>query len=192
MSITEDIVELAAIETLEELGWSYLHGSVIAPDGIAPERRSFGDVILTGRLEAAIARINPDAPEAARDEAMRRVLTGELPSLVEENRRIHKLLTEGVNVEFRGGDGKSAITKIWLIDLRNPNANDWLAVNQFVVVENRTKRRPDVVLFVNGLPLAVLELKNAASQNATIADAYNQLQTYLHQTPVCSTPTRYW
>ncbi|MFB9223374.1 type I restriction endonuclease subunit R [Paracoccus cavernae] len=183
MSITEDIVELAAIETLEELGWSYLHGSVIAPDGIAPERRSFGDVILTGRLEAAIARINPDAPEAARDEAMRRVLTGELPSLVEENRRIHKLLTEGVNVEFRGGDGKSAITKIWLIDLRNPNANDWLAVNQFVVVENRTKRRPDVVLFVNGLPLAVLELKNAASQNATIADAYNQLQTYLHQTP---------
>ncbi|MGB3415607.1 MAG: type I restriction endonuclease subunit R [Mesorhizobium sp.] len=183
MSITEDIVELAAIETLQELGWSYLHGSVIAPDGIAPERRSFGDVILTGRLEAWIARINPDAPEAARDEAMRRVLTGELPSLVEENRRIHKLLTEGVDVEYRGDNGKTAATKIRLIDLDRPDANDWLAVNQFVVVQNRTTRRPDLVLFVNGLPLAVLELKNAAAQNATIADAYNQLQTYLHQIP---------
>lgn len=183
MSITEDIVELAALETLQELGWSYLHGSVIAPDGSAPERRSFGDVVLVRRLEAAVARINPDAPEAARNEAMRRVLTGELPSLVEENRRIHKLLTEGVDVEFRGDDGKAASTKIWLIDLGNPDANDWLSVNQLVVVENRTNRRADVVLFVNGLPLAVLELKNAASQNATIADAFNQLQTYLHQIP---------
>lgn len=183
MTITEDIVELAAIETLQELGWSYLHGSVIAPDGSAPERRSFGDVMLIGRLEAAIARINPDAPEAARAEAMRRVLTGELPDLVEENRRIHKLLTEGVDVEYRADSGKTAATKIWLIDLEHADANDWLAVNQFVVVQNRANRRPDLVLFVNGLPLAVLELKNAAAQNATIADAYNQLQTYLHQIP---------
>lgn len=183
MTITEDIVELAAIETLQELGWSYLHGSVIAPDGSAPERRSFGDVILIGRLETAIARINPDAAEAARAEAMRRVLTGELPDLVEENRRIHKLLTEGVDVEYRADSGKTAATKIWLIDLDRPDANDWLAVNQFVVVQNRANRRPDLVLFVNGLPLAVLELKNAAAQNATIADAYNQLQTYLHQIP---------
>jgi len=183
MSITEDIVELAALETLQELGWTYLHGSVIAPDGVAPERRSFGDVILIGRLEAAIARLNEDAPDAARNEAMRRVLTGELPSLVEENRRIHKLLTEGVDVEYRSEKGQSASTKIWLIDLDRPDANDWLAVNQFTVVENRANRRPDVVLFVNGLPLAVLELKNAASKNATLTDAYNQLQTYLHQIP---------
>ncbi|MCW1382876.1 type I restriction endonuclease subunit R [Novosphingobium sp. KCTC 2891] len=183
MTITEDIVELAAIETLQELGWSYLHGSVIAPDGSAPERRSFGDVVLTGRLEAAIARINPDVPDAARSEALRRILTGELPDLVEENRRIHKLLTEGVDVEYRADNGKTAATKIWLIDLDRPDANDWLAVNQFVVVQNRANRRPDLVLFVNGLPLAVLELKNAAAQNATIADAYNQLQTYQHQIP---------
>lgn len=183
MSISEDIVELAALATLQELGWSYLHGSVIAPDGIAPERRSFGDVILVGRLEAAIARLNEDAPEQARSEAMRRVLTGELPSLVEENRRIHKLLTEGVDVEYRGDKGQTFSTKIWLIDLDRPDANDWLAVNQFAVVENRANRRPDVVLFVNGLPLAVLELKNAASKNATLTDAYNQLQTYLHQIP---------
>lgn len=183
MSITENIVELAALETLQELGWTYLHGSILAPDGVAPERRSNSDVILVGRLEAAIARLNPDAPEPARNEALRRVLTGELPSLVEENRRIHKLLTEGVDVEFRNDRGQTAATKIWLIDLDRPDANDWLAVNQFAVVENRANRRPDVVLFVNGLPLAVLELKNAASQNATLSDAYNQLQTYLHQIP---------
>lgn len=183
MSISEDIVELAALETLQELGWSYLHGSILAPDGVAPERRSNSDVILVGRLEAAIARLNPDTPEPARNEALRRVLTGELPSLVEENRRIHKLLTEGVDVEFRNDRGQTAATKIWLIDLDRPDANDWLAVNQFAVVENRANRRPDVVLFVNGLPLAVLELKNAASQNATLSDAYNQLQTYLHQIP---------
>lgn len=183
MSISEDIVELAALETLQELGWSYLHGSIVAPDGVAPERRSNSDVILVGRLEAAIARLNSDAPEPARNEALRRVLTGELPSLVEENRRIHKLLTEGVDVEFRNNRGQTAATKIWLIDLDRPDVNDWLAVNQFAVVESRANRRPDVVLFVNGLPLAVLELKNAASQNATLSDAYNQLQTYLHQIP---------
>ena len=183
MSITEDIIELAAIETLQELGWSYLHGTVIAPDGAAPERRSFGDVILIGRLEAAIARINPDAPDAARGEALRRVLTGELPSLVEENRRIHKLLTDGVDVEYRGDNGQTTSTKIWLIDFDHMEANDWLTVNQFVVVQNRANRRPDLVLFVNGLPLAVLELKNAGSQNATLAGAYNQLQTYLHEIP---------
>lgn len=183
MSITENVVELAALETLQELGWSCLQGSVIAPDGSAPERRSFGDVILVGRLEAAVARINADAPEAARNEAIRRVLTGELPSLVEENRRIHKLLTEGVDVEYRADNGKTAATKIWLVDLERTDVNDWLAVNQFVVVQNRANRRPDLALFVNGLPLAVLELKNAAAHNATIADAYNQLQTYLHQIP---------
>ncbi|MBB3033073.1 type I restriction endonuclease subunit R [Alteriqipengyuania lutimaris] len=183
MSITEDIVEQAAVETLQELGWAYCHGSVIAPDGSAPERRSFGDVILTGRLEAAIARINPDTPEPARAEALRRVLTGELPSLVEENRRIHRLLTDGIDVEYRSESGATATTKVWLIDFLRPDANDWLAVNQFVVVQNRANRRPDLVLFVNGLPLAVLELKNAAAQNATITDAYNQLQTYLQQIP---------
>jgi type I restriction enzyme R subunit len=183
MSITENIVELAALETLQELGWSYLHGSVIAPDGLAPERRSFGDVILVGRLEAAIARLNADAPEQARNEAMRRVLTGELPSLVEENRRIHRLLTEGVDVEYRSDRGQTASTKIWLIDLDRPDANDWLAVNQFTVVENRANRRMDVVLFVNGLPLVVLELKNAASERATLANAYSQLETYRKEVP---------
>ena len=183
MSITEDIVELAAIETLQELGWTYVHGSVIAPDGASPERRSFGDVILATRLESAIARINPDASEAARGEALRKVLRGDFPDLIEENRRFHKLLIEGIDVEYRSDNGQIAATKIWLIDFECPEGNDWLAVNQFVVVQNRVNRRPDLVLFVNGIPLAVLELKNAAAQTATVFDAYNQLQTYLKQIP---------
>lgn len=183
MSFTEDIVEQAALETLQELGWAYLPGPVLAPDGIAPERRSNSDVILIGRLEAAIAKLNPDAPEQAQSEALRKLVSGELSDLVEENRRVHRMLTEGVDVEFRDDRGQPASTKIWLIDLDRPEANDWLAVNQFNVVENRANRRPDVVLFVNGLPLAVLELKNAAAENATIEDAFNQLQTYKTQIP---------
>lgn len=183
MSITEDIVEQAALETLQELGWAYLPGPVLAPDGVAPERRSNGDVILIGRLEAAIAALNPDTPEQARNEALRKLVSGELPDLIEENRRVHRMLTEGVDVEFRDDQGQPASTKIWLIDLDRPEANDWLAVNQFTVVENRANRRPDIVLFVNGLPLAVLELKNAAAENATLEDAFNQLQTYKHQIP---------
>lgn len=183
MSITEDIVEQAALETLQELGWAYLPGSVLAPDGITPERRSNSDVILIGRLEAAIAKLNPDAPEQAQSEVLRKLVSGELSGLIEENRRVHRMLTEGVDVEFRDDSGQPASTKIWLIDLDRPEANDWLAVNQFTVVESRANRRPDVVLFVNGLPLAVLELKNAAAENATIEDAFNQLQTYKAQIP---------
>lgn len=183
MSITEDIVEQAALETLQELGWAYLPGSVLAPEGITPERRSYGDVILIGRLEAAIAKLNPDAPEQAQSEALRKLVSGELSDLIEENRRVHRLLTEGVDVEFRDDGGQPASTKIWLIDLDRPEANDWLAVNQFTVVENRANRRADIVLFVNGLPLAVLELKNAAAENATLEDAFNQLQTYKAQLP---------
>lgn len=183
MSITEDIVEQAALETLQELGWANLPGPVLAPDGIAPERRSNSDVILIGRLEAAIAKLNPDAPEQAQSEALRKLVSGELSDLIEENRRVHRMLTEGVDVEFRDDGGQPASTKIWLIDLDRPEANDWLAVNQFTVVENRANRRPDVVLFVNGLPLAVLELKNAAAENATLEDAFNQLQTYKAQIP---------
>lgn len=183
MSITEDIVEQAALETLQELGWAYLPGPVLAPDGITPERRSNSDVILIGRLEAAIAKLNPDAPEQAQSEALRKLVSGELSDLIEENRRVHRMLTDGVDVEFRDDSGQPASTKIWLIDLDRPEANDWLAINQFTVVENRANRRPDVVLFVNGLPLAVLELKNAAAENATIEDAFNQLQTYKAQIP---------
>jgi type I restriction enzyme R subunit len=180
---SEDIVEYAGIETLKELGWLHLPGPSIAPDGPAPQRQSFSDVVLLKRLERAVAQLNPTLPESARDEAIRRLLTSETGSLVEENRRIHRLITDGVDVEYRNALGRIVGDKVWLIDLDNADANDWLAVNQFTVVEGRNNRRPDLVLFVNGLPLAVLELKNAAAENATIADAYHQLQTYIDQIP---------
>ena len=181
--VSEDTVEQAGIETLKELGWLHLHGSVIAPDGPAPQRLSFSDVILVPLLEQAIAALNPAMPEAARAEALRRVIGSESGSLVEENRRLHGLITGGVDVEYRAADGRIAGDKVWLIDFDDPNANDWLCVNQFTVVEGRRNRRADVVLFVNGLPLAVLELKNAAAEHATIDDAFRQLETYKAQIP---------
>ena len=180
---SEDVVEQAALAILQDLGWEYLHGTVIAPDGVAAERQAFSDVILLPRLEKAVADLNPTLPETARQDAIRRLLTSETGSLVEENRRIHRLLTDGVPVEYRNADGRVVGDKVWLLDLEHVEANSWLAVNQFTVVEGSQNRRPDVVLFVNGLPLAVLELKNAAAENATLADAFNQLQTYLAQIP---------
>jgi type I restriction enzyme R subunit len=180
---SEDVVEQAALAILQDLGWEYLHGTVIAPDGVAAERQAFSDVILLPRLEKAVADLNPTLPETARQDAIRRLLTSETGSLVEENRRIHRLLTDGVPVEYRTADGRVVGDKVWLLDLEHVEANNWLAVNQFTVVEGSQNRRPDVVLFVNGLPLAVLELKNAAAENATLADAFNQLQTYLAQIP---------
>ncbi len=180
---SEDIVEHAGIEVLKELGWFHLHGSSIAPDGPAPQRPSYSDVILLPRLERALEDLNPDVPEAARLEAMRQLLTSQTPSLVEENRRIHRLLTDGLSVEYRASDGRITSTKVWFIDLSDPDANDWLVVNQFTVVEAGQNRRADVVLFVNGLPLAVLELKNAAAEKASTAGAFNQLETYKKRVP---------
>jgi len=180
---SENIVEQAGIEILKDLGWLHLHGTSIAPDGPAPQRLAFSDVVLLPRLETALAKLNPDVPEAARNEAIRQLLSSETGSLVEENRRIHRLLTDGVGVQHRAADGRIVSEKVWLIDFAHPDANDWLAVNQFTVVEGSWNRRPDLVLFVNGLPLAVLELKNAAAENATTTDAFNQLQTYMAQVP---------
>lgn len=180
---SEDIVEHAGIEILKELGWNYFHGTSVAPDGPAPQRQSFSETILLKRLERALETLNPGVPEPARNEAIRRLLTSETPSLVEENRRLHRMLTDGVDVEYRATDGRIVSEKVWLIDFADVCANDWVAINQFTVVEGRFNRRPDVVLFVNGLPLAVLELKNAAAENATIGDAFNQLQTYIEQVP---------
>ncbi len=180
---SEDVVEHAGIEILKDLGWNHLHGVSIAPDGPAPQRQSFSEPLLIKRLSTALERLNPTVPEGARDEAIRQLVTSETPSLVEENRRIHRMIANGVDVEYRAADGRIVGAKVWLVDLSDPDANDWLVVNQFTLIEGRNNRRPDLVLFVNGLPLAVIELKNAATENATIADAYHQLQTYRQQIP---------
>lgn len=183
MSFTEDLIEQVALGILQELGWRYEDPVLIAPDGSQKRRVSNGDVVLGGLLEEAAKRLNPDIPEEALNAALKQVQITETPSLIEENRRIHRLLVDGVDVEYRRPDGSIKGDKVRLIDFATPANNDFMVTNQFTVVEGSHNRRPDVVAFVNGLPLVVIELKNAASETATIEDAFNQLQTYKTQIP---------
>ena len=183
MSFTEDLVEQVALGTLQEIGWRYEDQVLIAPDGPEKRRVSNGDVVLDGLLEEAARRLNPGIPDEALENALRQVQINETPSLIEENRRIHRLLVDGIDVEYRRPDGSIKGDKVRLIDFANSANNDFMVTNQFTVVESGHNRRPDVVAFVNGLPLVVIELKNAASENATIEDAFNQLQTYKAQIP---------
>jgi type I restriction enzyme R subunit len=183
MSLNESTVENAALEWFKELGYAIGHGPHLAPGEPAAERDSFGDVVLVGRLRAAIARLNPAVPEEGREEALRKVLRPETPALTGINRRFHHALRNGVEVEYRRPDGSIAGGPVRLIDFDDPTANDWLAVNQFTVIEAGHNRRPDIVVFVNGLPLAVVELKNAADEDADVWSAYKQLQTYKSEIP---------
>ncbi|MFN3612777.1 type I restriction endonuclease, partial [Tepidimonas sp.] len=144
---------------------------------------ALGLQVLSEILSAAVERLNPNVPADARELAIRQLSITETPSLVEENRRIHRLITEGVDVEFSIGDGEVKGDKVWLIDFEHPEKNDFLVTNQFTVAEGKHTRRPDVMVFVNGLPLGIIELKNAASKNATVDQAYQQLQTYKEQIP---------
>lgn len=180
-AITEDTVEYAAIEWFQSLGYSYLDARTIAPGEPDFERDSFSDVVLERRLRDAIARLNPTAPSEAREDALRKVLRVEGPSLIAANQIFHRMFTEGVEVEYSRPDGSIAGDRLRLADFNNPDANDWLVVNQLTVIEGQHNRRPDIVVFVNGMPVAVLELKNAANENASIRNAYKQLQTYKEQ-----------
>ena len=157
------------------------NGLDIGPDGSEPERENYGDVLLLDRLRAAIAKLNPTLDAETRAEVLAKLRNAETPSLIAENRRLHRYLVEGVPVEVRRPDGTVSGEQARLIDFDDPDANDWLAVNQFRVIENHANRRPDVVIFVNGLPLAVIELKNPGDENATIDGAFHQLQTYKSQ-----------
>ncbi len=183
MNLNESIVEDAALEWFGKLGYSVGHGPQIAPGESATERDSFGDVVLVGRLRAAIRRLNPDIPEEAREEALRKVLRVGTPSLTQTNRAFHRMLREGVPVEYPRPDGSIAGDHVRLVEFDDVAANDWLAVNQFTVIEGQHNRRPDMVIFVNGLPLGVIELKNASDEDATIWSAYAQLQTYKAEIP---------
>ncbi|PSO42975.1 DEAD/DEAH box helicase [Candidatus Saccharibacteria bacterium QS_5_54_17] len=174
--MNEDKIEQSALDTLRELGWEVLHGPDIGPDGTG--ERNFQDVALERRLQEAIARINPDVSAQARKQAPKKVLRSEDPELVLNNRHFHQLLTDGVQVEYRDNEGTIRTADVHLFDFENIEQNEFVAVNQLTVIENDNTRRPDVVLFVNGLPLIVLELKNAADEKADIQKAYNQVQTY--------------
>jgi type I restriction enzyme R subunit len=181
--LSEAEVESALLDQLRALDYHIEREEDIGPDGRRPERESHDEVVLKKRLEDAVARLNPGLPLEARQDAVRKVTQSELPSLLEENRRLHKLLTEGVDVEYYADDGTLTAGKVALIDFERPEQNDWLAVSQFVVINGQNNRRPDVVVFVNGLPLAVIELKAPGAEQATLSGAFNQLQTYKQQIP---------
>lgn len=175
--LNEATVEEAALEWLRELGYSYAHGPDISPGGAAPERASFAEVALAGRLRAALERLNPRLSPGALDDAMRQVLDADSPDILTNNRRFHELLRAGVPVEDVTPDGERRGLRAALFDIEHPERNDWLAVNQFTVADGDRNRRPDIVIFVNGLPLALFELKNPFDPDATVEGAYRQLQT---------------
>ncbi|MFO5437289.1 MAG: type I restriction endonuclease subunit R, partial [Dolichospermum sp.] len=175
---TESIVEQATLDWLSELGYTCLHGTEIAPDTPQTERQEYHDVILINRLQNVLQTINPHIPFHAIQDAIKKITCTETPILYENNRRFHKYLTDGVDVEYQQ-NGQTQYKKVQLIDFDKIDHNDWLVVNQFRVKETgKTARIPDVVIFINGLPIAVIELKNATDENATIKGAFNQLQTY--------------
>ena len=181
--LSESHVEEATLEWLAELGYAVLHGSDISPDGPTPERVSHDQVLLNVRLREALGRLNPNLPAETLEEVLRKVQQTETPSLIEENRRLHRYLLEGVPVEVAREDGSIGGDVARLIAFDDVDMNYWLAVSQFTVIEHEHNRRPDVVLFVNGLPLAVIELKNPGDVNANLEGAFNQLQTYKDQIP---------
>jgi len=181
--ITESVVEQAALAWFESVGWSIKNGAEIAPGELAAERDDYGQVILMQRLRDALARLNPDLPAEALEDAFCKLTRSEGADLITRNRVIHRLLVDGVTVEYRTSEGRIRGAQAQLVDFDEPSNNDWLAVNQFSVVENKHSRRPDIVLFVNGMPFAVVELKNAADESATIWTAFEQLQTYQAEIP---------
>jgi type I restriction enzyme R subunit len=181
--LNESILEDAALTWFGELGYEVGHGPQLAPGEPAAERASFGEVVLVGRLREAIGQLNPRIPEEARAEALRKVLRVATPSLAQTNRAFQQMLRDGVDVEYPRPDGSIKGDKVRLVDFSDVRANDWLVVNQFTVVEGNHNRRPDLVVFVNGLPLALIELKNAADEDATIWSAYAQFQTYKAEAP---------
>ncbi len=180
--LSEADVEALLLERLQGLGYTCLNDAVSGPDGSAPERDAYSDTILPRRLREAVARLNPLIPEEAREDALRRVVAAERPSLIEENRRLHRAMVEGVPVEFRAEDGTIRGDAVRLMDPED-RLNDWLAIAQFTVTENGHKRRPDVVVFLNGLPVGVIEVKKPGAEAASLTAAFNQLQTYKAQVP---------
>jgi len=180
-SISENEIEDIALGYLQSLGYKYVLGTEIGPDGDHPER-TYNEVVLTTRLRDAIDKLNPSLPQDAKEDALKKVLRTESPNALINNETFHKYLTDGVDVEVRTDAGIRG-EQVYLIDFKNPENNEFLAINQFTIIEGNQNKRPDILLFINGLPLVVIELKNAVDENATIKSAYNQLQTYKQAIP---------
>ena len=181
--ITEAVAEEAALDWLRDIGWDVAYGPDIAPGAGGAERDDYGQVVLERRLRDALAELNPDLPADALDSAFRKLTRPEGSTLAARNRAFHRMFVWGVEVEYRTAEGGIRGAQAQVVDFDRPSANDWLAVNQFTVTENKHTHRPDIVLFVNGLPLGVIELKNPADEDATIWDAWQQLQTYKEHLP---------
>ncbi len=184
--IYEYNIEETSLNWFADLGYTVLHGPNIAPDMPDAERSSYNEVILTRRLQDAVARLNPNIPTDAQEEAVRKVLNPDSHTLVQNNRAFHLMLVDGIEVEYRQSDGTIRGARVQFVDFDTPENNDWLAVNQFTVVE-ASERRPDIVLFINGLPLAVIELKNPTDEKATVLTAFHQIQTYKQEIPALFT-----
>ncbi|MDO8767836.1 MAG: type I restriction endonuclease subunit R [Burkholderiaceae bacterium] len=180
--MTEDQLEQETLSWLSDVGYRHVYGPDIAVDGSSPERSNYTQVILVERLRAAIARLNPLVPLAAREDALQQVLNLDTPVLLSANRQFHRLLINGVQVEYQK-DGETRGDFVRLMDFAEVSANEWLAVNQFSIKGAKYTRRPDIILFVNGLPLVLLELKNPADVNADIWKAFDQIETYKEQIP---------
>lgn len=185
--ITESEIEQHAIELMEQQGYRYLYGPDIAPDSDNPARGSFEDVLLLDILKTAVTKINPAIPADAREDALRQVARLNAPELITNNETFHRMLTEGVTVHYQK-DGNTRGDRVWLVDFANPELNDFLIVNQFTVISGNgtsssINKRPDLVLFINGLPLVVMELKNPADENATVYTAFKQFDTYKNIIP---------
>ncbi len=181
--IQEAHLEEAVLELFADLGYECVHGPDVAPGESGQERVSFGDVVLVERLRRAIYALNPHIPPQAHDDAIRQVLTTTSPSLVEESQRLHRFLIEGVPVEYQGNGGRTIHDIVWLVDFQDPRRNDWVALNQLTVMEGQNHRRADIVVYLNGLPLGLIELKNPGDEKATTKGAYRQLQLYKKEIP---------
>jgi len=181
--ISEDEIEKIALGYLQSLGWQYIHGTTISPDG-EQKGREYNEVILGSRLRNAIDTLNPTIPHEAKEEAFKKIYRVGVENFLplQNNETFHKYLTEGVDVEVRRGDGIRG-DKVYIVDFENPERNTFLCVNQFTIIENNQNKRPDIILFINGLPLVVIELKNPTDENATVKSAFNQLQTYKQAIP---------
>ena len=182
--ITESEIEEHALKLFASMGYEIVYGPDIAPapDGVRPERESYSQVVLTGRLKSALKRINPTLPEEIIDDAIKKLQRTESQNLVKNNQAFHTLLVNGMDVQVKE-KGKQTGRKLWLFDFENPKNNEFAAINQFTIIEQNNNRRPDIIVFVNGLPLVVIELKNIADERADISSAYNQIQTYKLQIP---------
>ena len=177
--MTEDKIEQSSLEILSEIGWTILNGPQIGPDGT--NERQYSDVVLNGRLNDAIYRLNPDIPMASRNEVVKKIVRTSSPDLLLDNKIFHNMLVNGVDIEYRADDGQIRSTQARIFDFENIEKNEFIAINQLTIIQDNINRRPDVVLYINGLPLVLIELKNAADVKADVTKAFHQIQTYKHQ-----------